>query len=309
VSVEFIGMIQQQKVSETYLARGPAIDIDYLRDFAQAHEKAGFDRILVPYQSTSPDAMLTVAYAAGVTQRIHFMLAHRPGFVAPTLAARQLATLDQLSGGRLAVHFISGGSDVEQRRDGDFLSHDERYARTDEYLQILRRVWTESEPFDHEGRYYRFEKAFSEVKPKQAPYVPIYFGGASAPASKSRASTRTSTRSGANRRNRYANRSPAFAPKLQNMGVTCASPYRSGPFSRQRKRPRGNALNIFLMKRGGCVPSRVSVKQRRSRVKARAACWLQRATAYVPTIACGPAWRRRLVAVRIQRHSLALRRK
>ncbi len=126
--------------------------------------------------------MLTVAYAAGVTQRVHFMLAHRPGFVAPTLAARQLATLDQLSGGRLAVHFISGGSDVEQRRDGDYLSHDERYARTDEYLQILRRVWTESEPFDHEGRYYRFEQAFSEVKPKQAPYVPIYFGGASAPA-------------------------------------------------------------------------------------------------------------------------------
>lgn len=182
MSVEFIGMIQQQKVSETHLARGPAIDIGYTRDFAQAHEKAGFDRILVPYQSTSPDAMLTVAYAAGVTERIHFMLAHRPGFVAPTLAARQLATLDQLSGGRLAVHFISGGSDIEQRRDGDFLSHDERYARTDEYLQILRRVWTESKPFDHEGRYYRFEQAFSEVKPKQAPYVPIYFGGASAPA-------------------------------------------------------------------------------------------------------------------------------
>ena len=182
MSVEFIGMIQQQKVSETHLAYGPAIDIDYTRSFAQAHETAGFDRILVPYQSTSPDAMLTVAYAAGVTQRVHFMLAHRPGFVAPTLAARQLATLDQLSGGRLAVHFISGGSDVEQRRDGDYLSHDERYARTDEYLHILRRVWTESEPFDHEGRYYRFEQAFSEVKPKQAPYVPIYFGGASAPA-------------------------------------------------------------------------------------------------------------------------------
>ncbi|MGV7244439.1 LLM class flavin-dependent oxidoreductase, partial [Caballeronia sp. M23-90] len=83
MSVEFIGMIQQQKVSETHLARGPAIDIGYTRDFAQAHEKAGFDRILVPYQSTSPDAMLTVAYAAGVTERIHFMLAHRPGFVAP----------------------------------------------------------------------------------------------------------------------------------------------------------------------------------------------------------------------------------
>ncbi|MDQ7976805.1 LLM class flavin-dependent oxidoreductase [Paraburkholderia sp. SARCC-3016] len=179
MSVEFIGMIQQRKISETHRPQGPAIDTDYVRSFAQAHESAGFDRILVPHSSTSPDATITIAYAAGVTSRIHFMLAHRPGFVAPTLAARQIATLDHFSGGRLAVHFISGGSDEDQRRDGDFLSHDDRYARTDEYLQILRRIWTESAPFDHEGRFYRFEKAFSEVKPKQTPHVPIYFGGAS----------------------------------------------------------------------------------------------------------------------------------
>ncbi len=182
MSVQFIGMIQQRKVSETHKPEGPAIDTEYVRAFAQAHENAGFDRILVPHSSTSPDATLTIAFAASVTQRVHFMLAHRPGFVSPTLAARQIATLDQFSGGRLGVHFISGGSDEDQRRDGDFLSHDERYARTDEYLQILRRVWTEDEPFDHEGRFYRFEKAFSEVKPKQKPHVPIFFGGASAPA-------------------------------------------------------------------------------------------------------------------------------
>ncbi|MGF6602612.1 alkanesulfonate monooxygenase [Paraburkholderia sp. GAS448] len=182
MSVEFIGMIQQHKVSETHLPKGAVIDIDYLKSFAQAHENAGFNRILVPHGSTSPDATLTIAYAATVTSHIHFMLAHRPGFVAPTLAARQIATLDQLSGGRLAVHFISGGSDADQRRDGDYLSHDERYARTDEYLQILRRVWTEDKPFNHDGRFYRFEQAYSDVKPKQLPHVPIYFGGASAPA-------------------------------------------------------------------------------------------------------------------------------
>ncbi|PYE24820.1 LLM class flavin-dependent oxidoreductase [Paraburkholderia silvatlantica] len=179
MSIEFIGMIQQRKVSETHLAEGPAIDVDYVRDFAQAHERAGFDRILVPHSSVSPDATLTIAYAASVTSRVHFMLAHRPGFIAPTLAARQLATLDHFSGGRLAVHFISGGSDADQRRDGDYLSHDERYARTDEYLQVLKRVWTEDKPFDHEGRFYRFEQAWSEVKPRQQPHVPIYFGGAS----------------------------------------------------------------------------------------------------------------------------------
>lgn len=182
MSIEFIGMIQQRKVSETHLPDGPAIDVDYVRHFAQAHENAGFDRILVPHSSVSPDATLTIAYAASVTSRVQFMLAHRPGFVAPTLAARQLATLDHFSEGRLAVHFISGGSDADQRRDGDYLDHDERYARTDEYLQVLKRVWTEDQPFDHEGRFYRFEQAWSEVKPRQRPHVPIYFGGASAAA-------------------------------------------------------------------------------------------------------------------------------
>lgn len=182
MSVKFIGMIQQREISEIHLPEGPAIDTDYVRAFARAHEQAGFDRILVPHSSTSPDATLTIAFAASVTQRVHFMLAHRPGFVSPTLAARQIATLDQFSGGRLGVHFISGGSDEDQRRDGDYLSHDERYARTDEYLHILKRVWSEDEPFDHSGRFYRFEKAFSDVKPKQKPHVPIFFGGASAPA-------------------------------------------------------------------------------------------------------------------------------
>jgi len=183
-SVEFIGMIQTQKVSEIHAPRGAAIDRDYVRAFALAHEQAGFDRILVPHGSTSPDATLTVAYAAAVTERIHFMLAHRPGFVAPTLAARQFASLDQYSGGRLAVHYISGGSDAEQRRDGDYLDHDQRYQRTDEYLDILRRIWTSDAPFDHAGTHYRFEKGFSEVKPLQRserglPHVPVYFGGAS----------------------------------------------------------------------------------------------------------------------------------
>lgn len=181
MSVDFIGMIQSQKQSEIHPPdpNGPVVDRDYVRAFAQAHEQAGFDRILVPHHSTGPSATLTISYAAALTERIHFMLAHRPGFTNPTLAARQIATLDQFTGGRLGVHFISGGSDSEQRRDGDYLDHDQRYARTDEYLGILRRIWTESKPFDHEGTFYRFEQGFSEVKPAQKPHVPIYFGGAS----------------------------------------------------------------------------------------------------------------------------------
>lgn len=182
MGVQFIGMIQPHETSETMVRHGPVIDTAYVRAFAQAHEYAGFDRVLVPASSTSPDTLLTLNYAASVTQRMHFLLAHRPGFVAPTLAARQLATLDHYTGGRVAVHIISGGSDEDQQRDGDFLSHDERYARTQEYLEVLRRVWTAEQPFDHQGAYYRFKGAWSEVKPLQQPHLPIYFGGASAPA-------------------------------------------------------------------------------------------------------------------------------
>ncbi len=119
------------------------------------------------------------AYAAAHTERLGYLLAHRPGFVAPTLAARKAATLDQLSDGRLALHIITGGSDADQARDGDFVDHDTRYRRTDEYLGVMRRVWTEARPFDHAGEFYRVTGAFSDVKPVQRPRVPLYFGGAS----------------------------------------------------------------------------------------------------------------------------------
>jgi alkanesulfonate monooxygenase len=150
-----------------------------VRRFAQAHEEADFDRILIGYFSSGPDGFLVAAYAAWATDGLGLMLAHRPGFVAPTLAARKLATLDHFSAGRLAVHIISGGNDHDQRKDGDYLSHDERYARTDEYVDILRRVWTSEQPFDYAGTYYKFQAAFSEVKPVQQPWLPIYFGGSS----------------------------------------------------------------------------------------------------------------------------------
>ena len=107
------------------------------------------------------------------------LLAHRPGFVAPTLAVRKLSTLDLISEGRLALHVISGGSDLDQRRDGDWLDHDQRYRRTDEYLDVLRRLWTAEAPLDHAGEFYRFQGASPEVRPFQKPHPPIFFGGAS----------------------------------------------------------------------------------------------------------------------------------
>lgn len=179
MSVEFIGMIGTQPASEIHPPRGAAIDVDYVRRFSQAHEQADFDRILIGYFSNGADGFVVASYAAFVTEKLGLMLAHRPGFVAPTLAARKLATLDHFSGGRLAVHIISGGDDADQNKDGDFLAHDERYARTDEYVEVLRRIWTADKPVDHQGRYYAFRRSFSDVKPRQKPYPPIYFGGSS----------------------------------------------------------------------------------------------------------------------------------
>ena len=179
MSVEFIGYIGTRDFSETRPAKGPVVDVDYIETVARAHDAAGFDRALVAFHSTSPESILIAGHAASVTERLGLMIAHRPGFTAPTLAARQFATLDQLTGGRVAVHIITGGDDAELRQDGDFLTKDERYARTDEYLEILRKIWTSDAPFDHQGANYRFERGFSAVKSVRGPHIPIYFGGAS----------------------------------------------------------------------------------------------------------------------------------
>ena len=155
------------------------VDGDYILEFARVHEESGFDLVLTGYSSSTPDGFEVAGYAAAHTTRLGYLIAHRPGFVAPTLTARKAATLDQLSGGRIALHIISGGSDEEQKRDGDFLAHDARYRRTDEYMEILRRVWTSAEPFDYEGEFYQLRGADSRVRCRQRPHLPLFFGGAS----------------------------------------------------------------------------------------------------------------------------------
>ena len=177
--VEFIGMIGTKDGSESRLNAGPIIDKDYTRRFVRAHEDAGFDRVLIGYASSHPDGTQVAAYAASHSDRLGFLVAHRPGFVAPTLAARQFTTLDQFSDGRIAVHIITGGHDAEQRRDGDYLSKDERYARTDEYLDIVRLAWTSDRPFSYHGQYYQVDDHQSGVKSAQERGIRLYFGGSS----------------------------------------------------------------------------------------------------------------------------------
>jgi alkanesulfonate monooxygenase len=165
VTVEFVGMIGASYYSETSTPGGPAIDQAYLRRFARAYDEGGFDWTLVPYGSAAAESNQLAAAVLGRTERLKVMLAHRPGVLFPTNAARAFATLDQLSDGRLGIHFLAGGNDAEQRREGDYLGKDERYARAGEYIRILRRAWASAEPFSHEGTYYRFENYSSQVLP------------------------------------------------------------------------------------------------------------------------------------------------
>jgi alkanesulfonate monooxygenase len=177
---EFIGMIQPRQQSEIHPAdKSVVLDKTYVKDFAAAHEAAGFNRVLIGYYADAPDGFLIGGYIAAHTQRLGLLLAHRPGFVAPTVAARALATLDQISDGRLAVHIISGGDDADQRRDGDYLGKDARYDRTEEYVRVLKALWTGQTSVDHNGPHYRFENAATAVRCVQKPHIPIYFGGAS----------------------------------------------------------------------------------------------------------------------------------
>ncbi|MFK4869542.1 LLM class flavin-dependent oxidoreductase [Streptomyces sp. CSMPJR101] len=177
--VEFLGIAATNDGSETTPRSGPAFDKEYTLRLARAHEEHGWDRVLFAYGSGSPDPAPAAAYIASRLERLQILLAHRPNVSYPTFAAKTFATLDQISEGRLTVHFITGGNGHEQGREGDTLTKDERYARTREYIRIVKKIWTTREPFDHEGDHYRFHDFVSDVFPVQQPRPGVSFGGSS----------------------------------------------------------------------------------------------------------------------------------
>jgi alkanesulfonate monooxygenase len=149
--------------------------IEYLGQIARAAEDLGFTGVLTPTGTWCEDAWITTAALLGQTSQLRFLVAFRPNAIAPTLAAQQAATYQRVSGGRLLLNIVSGGEEAEQRRFGDWLDHDERYDRTDEFLTVLRGALS-GRPLDFEGRY--FHVAGATVN--QPPDPPaLYFGGAS----------------------------------------------------------------------------------------------------------------------------------
>jgi alkanesulfonate monooxygenase len=175
--VEFSGQIYLNEGNE-FNGGGGGIDRDYFRRYARTLENSGFDYTLVPYGSANHDPFTLAAAITQHTDRLKTIVAVRANTMGPTTAARQLATIDQLSGGRAAAHFIAGGNDHEQAREGDRLTKAQRYEREAEYIELIRRIWRTREPFDHVGAYYSFEDFHSDVVPVNGT-IPISVGGSS----------------------------------------------------------------------------------------------------------------------------------
>jgi len=173
---EVIGWAHSKVATGDPRAVGRAPDIDYLAEVAQAADRLGFEAVLTPTGTWCEDAWITTAALVRATRRLKFIVAIRPDSLAPTLAAQMAATYQRVSGGRLLLNVVNGGDDEEQRRFGDWLEHDRRYARADEFLSVLRGAWS-GEPFDFKGEFYRVAGATVGRAPDPVPG--LFLGGAS----------------------------------------------------------------------------------------------------------------------------------
>jgi alkanesulfonate monooxygenase len=157
---------------------GRVVDYVYLRQIAQAADQLGFGGVLIPTGRTCEDAWIVASSVVPVTDRLKFLVAVRPGVVSPTQAARQTATLDRLSQGRLLINVVVGGDANELAGDGIFLPHDERYELAGEFLTIWRRLLA-GETVSFKGKHLRVDNAKVLFPPVQQPHPPLFFGGSS----------------------------------------------------------------------------------------------------------------------------------
>jgi dimethylsulfone monooxygenase len=160
----------------------------YVSRLARRSEEIGFDLSLIAelnlndikgIGAPSLDAWSTSAALAAVTERLELMIAVRPTFHNPALLAKQAANIDHISNGRLSLNVVSSWWEQEARMYGvNFEKHDDRYARTSEWLDVLNGTWTESK-FSYSGKYYSVENTVLEPKPVRQPRPTLYAGGES----------------------------------------------------------------------------------------------------------------------------------
>jgi len=154
-------------------------EFDYMQQIAQGADRLGYEGVLLPTGPSCFDGWTLTSALAPLTRRLKFLVALRPGIIAPAFAARQAGALDQALGGRLLLNIVTGGNPTELAQDGVHLGHAERYAQTDEFLTIWRAV-ASGQPISFHGAHFNVESegklAFSSV---QKPHPPLYFGGSS----------------------------------------------------------------------------------------------------------------------------------
>ena len=155
---------------------GRPASVPYLGQIARSAEQLGFEAALTPTGAWCEDAWVSTAMLSAVSERLKFLVAFRPGMVSPFLAAQMAGTFQNMSGGRLQLNVVTGGESREQRMFGDFLDKEERYARCDEFLTIVRALWS-GETVTFEGEHLRVEDAVLTQIPDPLPQ--IYFGGSS----------------------------------------------------------------------------------------------------------------------------------
>lgn len=154
------------------------VSLGYLKQIAQAADHLGYYGVLIPTGRSCEDSWVVASALAPLTEKLRYLVAIRPGIISPTVSARQAATLDRLSNGRLLINVVTGGDPDENQGDGLHLNHAERYEASDEFLNIWRRV-LQGETVNFEGKHLQVKNAKALYPPIQKPYPPLYFGGSS----------------------------------------------------------------------------------------------------------------------------------
>ncbi|MQY27560.1 LLM class flavin-dependent oxidoreductase [Nocardia aurantia] len=152
---------------------------DYMAEVIRSAEDSGFVGGLLPSFPHTDDPWAAAATLAAETRSWRFMVAFQPGFLHPVQAARMSATLQRATGGRLVYNIISGGGGPAQLWWGDAIVHDDRYARTSEFLDVLKGVWHGDGGFRHDGRFYRVDDGGLPELLAGQPFPEIYFSGSS----------------------------------------------------------------------------------------------------------------------------------
>ena len=155
------------------------LDLQAQIELCRRAERNGIESMLMAFSFTRPDPLLLATAIGAATEKIAFLVACRSGIFSPTAFVQQINTLSVLTNGRVAINIVAGHSPHEQAYYGDFLAHDERYERTEEFLDVCAAFWRRDGPVDFAGRYYRIVAGKLNT-PFVAPHrqtPEIYLGG------------------------------------------------------------------------------------------------------------------------------------